>query len=96
MNSINQTSSTHVPDSDTKERIKNLAQVGIALMQVANENTHQTNFYYAEEALNRFEAGLNKLELDEESRQGMKDLIEYLRVKIARRLHNNLVANSQY
>lgn len=74
------------PDADTADRIKNLAAVGKALFESSSDISFNTDFYLALEALNRFEAGFNKLELDDESVLGMKNLIEYLRKKINKRM----------
>jgi predicted DNA-binding protein len=76
------------PDSPTKERIKNLAIVGKAMNDTYSEENLESgnDFYLAKEALNNFKEGIDKLNLDEESRQGMNELIEYLQKKIDRRL----------
>lgn len=78
------------PDEPTKDRIKNLAEVGIALMQATNDDSYQTNFYAAKESLKRFEKGIDALNLDPESLDGMKNLIKYLDKKIDRRLEISL------
>ena len=76
------------PDEPTKQRIKNLAVVGKALNDTYSEENMESgaDFFMAFEALNRFKEGIEKLDLDEESRHGMLDLIEYLRKKIQRRM----------
>lgn len=79
-----------VPDSATATRLSNLAIVGTALMQRANDNSFQTEFLLAKEALDKFAAGIAALDLDPESRRGMEDLIEYLNVKIEKRLNSNV------
>ena len=45
-----------------------------------------SDFYMALDSLNKFKEGIVQLNLEEESRQGMLDLIEYLRKKIERRM----------
>ena len=76
------------PDSETKERIKNLAVVGKALNDTYSEDNMESgaDFFVALESLNRFKDGIDKLDLDEPSKTGMIDLIEYLRKKIERRM----------
>ena len=76
------------PDEETKERIKNLAVVGKALNDTYSEENMESgdDFFLALESLHRFKDGIEKLELDEESKTGMLDLIEYLRKKIERRM----------
>ena len=66
------------PDEETKKRIKNLSAVGKALAEETNDNQGSTNQFLAKTALNEFEAGINKLELDPESLDGMKHLIKLL------------------
>lgn len=84
------TQSTKVaPDSNTIERIKNLADVGTALLEETNENAMQTRFMEALASLDKFAEGIAKLQLDAPSEKGMHDLIEYLRGKIKRRLDNS-------
>lgn len=77
---------TVTPDEETKDRIKNLAVVGNAVLSNVTDVGQQTNFFLAKQALNEFEAGIDRLELDDESMQGMKSLIKYLNIKIDRRL----------
>lgn len=74
------------PDEATKSRIKNLAVVGNAVLNNSSDISEQTNFYLALQALLDFEAGINDLELDIESKKGMENLIVYLKGKIERRL----------
>jgi predicted DNA-binding protein len=76
------------PDPETIERIKYLAIVGKALSDTySDENLENgTDFFLAKDALNRFKDGIDKLELDIESRKGMNGLIEYLQKKIDRRM----------
>lgn len=81
------TSSTVIPDEETKERIKNLALVGKAIMTLSSETGYETDFYVAKEALNKFKDGLLRLQLDSEDQKGMLDLITYLQKKIDRRMH---------
>lgn len=77
-----------IPDKDTKERIKNLATVGRVIVESSHDNSEETDYYLAQEALNRFEQGIDELELDHESKEGMKSLVSYLRGKIERRMNN--------
>ena len=74
------------PDEDTKLRIKNLAKVGKALDEISNDNGGETDYFLAQTALGEFEEGRNKLTLDEESKEGMTSLINYLRKKISKRM----------
>lgn len=76
------------PDAETRERIKNLAIVGKALNDTYSEENLESgaDFFMALESLNRFREGIEKLDLDEKSKEGMMDLIEYLRKKIERRM----------
>lgn len=76
------------PDPQTKERIKNLAVVGKALNDTYSEENLESgaDFFMAFEALLKFKEGIEKLDLDEPSKAGMMDLIEYLRKKIERRM----------
>jgi hypothetical protein len=75
------------PDADTKERLINLSAVGRALNDTYSEDNLETGdgFYSALDNLNKFKEGLDKLILDEQTKKGMYDLIEYLRKKIDRR-----------
>jgi hypothetical protein len=79
-----------LPDQETAERIDYLAQVGHAIDETSNANNHQTNFYLAKDALDKFAEGLNKLTLKPESRDGMDKLIKYLYNKIDKRLKASL------
>lgn len=74
------------PDAATAERIKNLSAVGRALFEADSDITYKTDYFLALEALNRFQSGIDLLELDDESTLGMKNLIEYLRKKINKRM----------
>ncbi len=76
------------PDNETRDRIKNLAVVGKALNDTYSEENMDSgaDFFMALECLNRFKDGIVKLDLDEPSKTGMIDLIEYLRKKIERRM----------
>lgn len=76
-----------IPDKETQDRIKNLAIVGTAVLERSNEGKYETNYYAAKEALTKFKDGINKLELDEESKQGISDLVKYLDEKITKRLN---------
>lgn len=80
------------PDAYTSERIKYLAIAGRAIAETSNENTHETNFFLAREALKKFSEGLHQLELPQEDMWGMEMLIEYLDKKIERRLNNSAAA----
>jgi len=75
------------PDDATKERLSNLSAVGIALNDTYSEDNLETGdgFYLALDSLNKFKEGLDKLILDEPTKKGMNDLVEYLRKKIERR-----------
>ena len=77
-----------IPDEPTKERIKHLAVVGKALNDTYSEENLEggEDFFIALDSLNKFKEGIDKLQLDEVSRKGMYDLIEYLRKKIERRM----------
>ncbi|MEP7103648.1 MAG: hypothetical protein ABI721_03000 [Candidatus Dojkabacteria bacterium] len=74
------------PDEETKNRIRNLAAVGTALVQISNENAGETDYFIAKQSLINFEQGINKLDLDYESKKGMKDLIDYLSKKLDKRI----------
>jgi type I restriction-modification system DNA methylase subunit len=77
-----------IPDPSTKDRIRNLAIVGKALNDTYSDENLEvgTDFYLAKEALTKFKEGIDKLDLDESSKKGMGDLIEYLNKKIDRRM----------
>lgn len=74
------------PSEETANRIKNLAEVGTALFHSSDEVSFQTQFYAAKESLNRFKEGIDRLAIDDKSKNGMYDLINYLSKKIDRRL----------
>lgn len=76
------------PDEPTKERLRNLSAVGKALNDTYSEDNLETgdDFYIALDSLNKFKEGLDKLNLDEPTRKGMEDLVDYLRKKIDRRM----------
>lgn len=74
------------PDPATQKRIANLSKVGKAIVKRSDDKTFETDYYLAIEALNEFQKGIEDLELDTESIDGMKALIEYLRVKINKRI----------
>ncbi len=78
------------PSAETYERIKNLAYVGNAVFGNGSDVSGQTNFYLAKEALLKFEEGIDLLELDDETLQGIKELIRYLNIKIDRRLEERI------
>lgn len=79
-----------IPDSATVVRIKNLAEVGIALFEATNDASYQTKFFAAKESLKRFQEGINLLHLDPISQDGMDKLIRYLDEKIDKRLEASL------
>ncbi len=85
-NGSDDTTPPHYPDSQTTDRIKNLAYVGTALNETASDTTFMTNFYVAKESLLRFKEGIDRLNLDSASKKGMYDLIEYLDQKIDKRI----------
>ncbi len=85
-NTSDVSTTTHNPDSQTIERIKNLAYVGYALNETASDTTFMTNFYIAKESLLRFKEGIDKLNLEPELKHGMYDLITYLDQKIDKRI----------
>lgn len=85
-NSANTSGVAVDPDQETIDRIKNLAFVGSALNETASDTTFMTNFYIAKESLLKFKAGIDKLNLPPESKQGMYDLINYLDQKIDKRI----------
>lgn len=78
------------PDEATKDRIKNLAVVGNAVLNNSSDISEQTNFFLAKQALLDFEKGIHDLDLDAESMRGMESLIKYLKKKIDRRLHERV------
>jgi hypothetical protein len=76
------------PDDPTKNRLHHLAAVGKALNDTYSEENLDvgSDFYTALDSLNRFKEGLDQLVLDEQTKAGMNDLVEYLRKKIQRRM----------
>ena len=87
------TSQKHAPDDQTRDRIKNLAVVGTAINQLGgSEVSYDTDYFVAKEALNRFMEGIDRLDLDYESHEGMVNLVKYLQKKIDKRMKN---ANNQ-
>jgi predicted RNA polymerase sigma factor len=80
----------HDPDSQTAERIRNLAIVGKALNETySDQNQEQgTDFFLAKEALINFRDGIHKLNLDEVSMEGMDALIDLLQKEIDKRMDN--------
>ncbi len=82
--------SSYTPDELTKERFRNLAVVGKALMQTESEDRYQTDYYIAKQALEKFVDLYNRLQLSEQDRAGMDQLIAYLQKKIDRRLNASL------
>ncbi len=81
---------THDPDEQTAERIRNLAIVGKALNETySDQNQEQgTDFFLAKEALINFREGIHRLNLDEVSMEGMDALIDLLEKEIAKRLND--------
>lgn len=77
------------PDEETKKRISNLAVVGTAISEITGgEVSFDTDYFVAKEALNKFMAGIDRLDLDPESRTGMVNLVNYLQKKIDKRMKN--------
>ena len=74
------------PDEETKKRIKNLSIVGKALSEETNENQGATNVFLAKTSLNEFEAGINKLELDPESADGMRHFVRLLNTLLDKKM----------
>lgn len=70
------------PDPATVLRIKALAEVGAALNSDIDDVTFESKYNNAKAALQRFQEGIEKLELDVLSQQGMRDLIELLSKEI--------------
>lgn len=66
------------PDEQTAKRIKNLALVGAALAAGVTESTYDSNIFNAKGALEVFKAGIDKLDIDTQSRQGIADLVNLL------------------
>jgi hypothetical protein len=77
------------PDEETKKRIKNLSIVGKAIDQISNQNKEQTDLFLAKTSLQEFEAGINKLELDPESLEGMRSLIKHLSNILEKRMQDS-------
>ncbi|MEI7579959.1 MAG: hypothetical protein WCJ58_08080 [bacterium] len=75
------------PDQDTAERIENLALVGSLLKHPFGEEEQDIGggYYIAREALVKFQAGIEKLKLDEKVHQGITDLVDYLQEKLDKR-----------
>ena len=71
----------------TEDRIANLAIVGTLLKQGFSEENQDigTNFFFAREALDKFIAGIELLDLPPASNQGMHDLVDYLKHKLDKR-----------
>lgn len=74
------------PDFDTIERIKNLAAVGRIISETSNEVSFDTDYFLAKDALQKFKVGIDNLDLDIESRDGMDKLINFLQKIIDQRL----------
>ncbi|HEX9804789.1 MAG TPA: hypothetical protein VGA67_03840 [Candidatus Dojkabacteria bacterium] len=77
------------PSEETKRRIGFLADVGLALYETANETSYETNIFLAKDALLKFKAGIDKLELDPKTRKGINVLIEKLQKEIDERLNDS-------
>lgn len=77
-------------DDATVDRIKNLGFVGTALMEIANENTHQSKYLVAKQSLVKFMEGINQLDLSPVEKKGMQDLVSYLDSKLQKRLNNSI------
>ncbi|MCA9380857.1 hypothetical protein KC678_01190 [Candidatus Dojkabacteria bacterium] len=83
----NDPNTTVTPDSETVQRIKNLAIVGKAITQIGSgDSSYNTSFFAAKEALLTFKDGIDRLELDPESKEGIHQLIQYLNNKIDKRM----------
>lgn len=74
------------PDQETINRILNLGYVGNALFSSESETSFDTDHFIAKEALNKFKAGIEKLELDPLARNGINNLIAYLDKKLEEHL----------
>jgi len=83
------------PDADTAERIKNLAIVAKALNERFSEHNEETgeDFFLAKEGLLKFKAGIDKLNLDPSSKEGMYALIDMLQKMIDDRLNTKSPLN---
>lgn len=73
-------------DEETKKRMKSLAYVGTALMEIGNDNAGLTDFLVAKEELKNFTNAMALLELDPETKAGMNDLVTYLSKKLDKRI----------
>ena len=75
------------PDITIKEIFNDLASVGKAFNDTYSEDNLETGdgFYQALESLNKFKKGCDNLVLDEATKKGLDDLIDYLHKKIERR-----------
>lgn len=78
-------------DPQTNERLVNLAAVGKALNDTYSENNLDvgTDFYMAFNCLNKFKEGIDELNLDGPTREGLDDLVTYLKKKITKRMGYN-------
>lgn len=74
------------PDSATARRIKSLGAVGLALNQISNSEEAQAISFSALTALKDFRDGIEQLDLEPQSSEGMKNLIEYLEKKLKKRI----------
>lgn len=79
------------PDSATVKRIKNLAVVGNALNQISNSDAAQTISFSALSSLKDFKDGIEQLELDPLSQEGMYNLIAYLEKKLKKRIEQSKI-----
>jgi predicted DNA-binding protein len=85
MNDFSPVTATIKPSKETIDRIKNLAIAANAAYSIGSDITHNTDLYYAYEALNRFMDGINMLQLDEEDRNGMRNLVELIKSALDKR-----------
>ncbi|MCA9387201.1 hypothetical protein KC669_04170 [Candidatus Dojkabacteria bacterium] len=82
-----QSNTSLTPDSETVQRIKNLAIVGKAITQIGSgDSSYNTSFFAAKESLLTFKDGIDRLQLDPESKEGIYQLIQYLNNKIDKRM----------
>ena len=75
-------------NKETLDLFRNIASVGKAINDTYSEENLDTgtDFYMALDSLNKVKEGVAKFALDEPTRVGMNELIEYLHKKIERRL----------
>lgn len=82
MNNATQTVTPTNPDSETIERIESLGYVGTALFSAYSETSFETDYFVAKESLNKFKAGIDKLNLNPGPKKGIYDLIKFLDVQL--------------